>query len=176
MRLGMFQKSLTRFAALFVVVCAVLSSPAVFANSASNVALPDFTLEANDGSAWRLFEQDGPKVFMFWATWCPHCKKLFPTIQSIHERYESAGLTVVAISVFDDGDTRAYAAQRGLTMVVLKHGDALAEGLNVPGTPTVIVLNHDNKVVFGAVNPDPNDTSIELVVRRLLEIAPNDRL
>lgn len=139
----------------------------------SQVVIPDFTLEDNHGAAWQLSHHaNQPKVFMFWATWCPHCKKLFPTIQSIHERYESAGLEVVAISVFDDGDTQAYAQQRGLTMDVLIHGDALAEGLNVPGTPTVIVLDGNNQVVFGAVNPDPSDTTIELVVQRLL--APVD--
>ncbi|NKC00655.1 MAG: redoxin domain-containing protein [Pseudomonadales bacterium] len=139
------------------------------ASAASNTLLPDFSLTSTQGQTWSLSTYDGhPKVFMFWATWCPHCKKLFPTIQSLHDKYHNHGLKVVAISVFDEGDTKSYATQRGLTMDVLNNGDGLAEYLQIPGTPTVVVLDGSNQIVFGTVSPDPLDTAIERVVTGLL--------
>ena len=166
-------KRLMRLMRLAALVCVAVALPSVAAQPQGHVTIPDFTLTDNQDRSWQLADYHGqPKVFMFWATWCPHCKKLFPTIQSIHERYESAGLEVVAISVFCDGDTYAYAQRRGLTMDVLKRGDALAQSLNVPGTPTVIILNGDNQLVYGAVSPDPADTTIESVVQRLLGLTP----
>jgi len=133
---------------------------------ASNVSLPNFSLMDTQGKAWHLSEYDGqPKLIMFWATWCEHCKKLFPTIQSLHDRYGSTGLKVVAISVYDDGNTTEYRARYGLTMDVLNDGDALVEQLQIPGTPTVIVLDGQNQIVFGAVSPDPLDTKLERAIQ-----------
>ena len=138
----------------------------------TRVSLPDFSLRDIEQQTWHLADHAGqPKLLMFWATWCPHCKRLFPTIQTLHEQYQSHGLEVAAISVFDDGDTGAYASEYGLTMHVLNDGDAIATQLSIPGTPTVVVLNGQNDIVYGAVNPDPADPVLEQVIRGLLSEA-----
>ena len=92
---------------------------------------------------------------MFWATWCPYCKKLFPVIENLHKTYADQGLEVLAISIRDDGDTAAYARDNGLTMTILNEGDDLARSLGVKGTPTVMAVNANNEIVFAGVNPAP---------------------
>ena len=76
---------------------------------------PDFSLERSDGSIWRMSDySEHPKIIMFWATWCPYCRKLFPGIVALNRQYEAHGLEIVAVNFRDDGDTDAYARKHGL--------------------------------------------------------------
>ena len=132
-------------------------------------SVADFELLDNNGTQWRLADYAGqPKIIMFWATWCPHCKKLFPTIQTLQEKYGDQGLKIVAVSAFDNGDTQAYAQEYGLTMDIVVGGDELAKQLGIPGTPTVLVLDGDNNIIHGEINPDPEDDTLEQASRYLL--------
>ena len=134
-------------------------------SSPGNGVFPDFTLHQNTGDTWRLSDYDGqPKLLMFWATWCPYCRRLFPAIQALHQQYADDGLTVVAISIRDDGDTLAYARKHGLTMDILVEGDALADRVGVPGTPMVLLLDRENRLVFATMNSDPNDPTLQNTV------------
>ena len=35
----------------------------------------------------------------FWASWCAPCKKSFPALNELHERYRDKGLTIIAVNV-----------------------------------------------------------------------------
>lgn len=160
--------SLPRYISLITGITVAILAFSLSAPSAARI-VDSFTLEDNSGSSWQLSDHpQQPKLLMFWATWCPPCKKLFPTIQSIHEQYAEKGLNVIAISVYDDGDTLEYAKSRNLTMTILKNGDHIAESLGVPGTPTVILLDGENNVRYGAVNPPPFDTELYNVLDALV--------
>lgn len=118
--------------------------------------LPPFNLVDTAGQQWSSSDHAAsPKLIMFWATWCPYCKKLFPVIENLHKTYADQGLEVLAISIRDDGDTAAYARDNGLTMTILNEGDDLARSLGVKGTPTVMAVNANNEIVFAGVNPAP---------------------
>lgn len=133
----------------------------------SRGVFPDGALQQYTSDVWKLSNYNHPpKLFTFWATWCPYCRRLFPSIQALHEQYAADGLTVVAISVRDDGDTLAYARKHGLTMDVLINGDPLVDQMGVPGTPVVVLLNGDNRVVFATPNSDPTDSTLRNAVHR----------
>lgn len=38
----------------------------------------------------------------FWASWCEPCRRWFPVLQSLSQRYASRGLVVIAVSVDQD--------------------------------------------------------------------------
>jgi len=125
---------------------------------------PDFELMTLNGDSWRLADQgDRPKLIMFWATWCPYCKKIFPTVQEIHETYEPE-LEVAAISIRDKGDVQAYVDKRGLTMEILLNGDDVGNLYQVPGTPAILLLDGDNNVVFGTLDSDPENPELRNAV------------
>jgi peroxiredoxin len=59
----------------------------------------DFTLTDMDGNEVSLSDYKGKKnVFlMFWATWCPYCKKQMPHVQALLDE-EREDLVVLAVS------------------------------------------------------------------------------
>jgi len=129
---------------------------------------PDFELTTLDGKSWRLTDQgDRPKLVMFWATWCPYCKKIFPTVQEIHEVYDPE-LAVAAISIRDKGDVQAYVDKRGLTMDILVDGDTVGDLYEVPGTPAILLLDGKNNVVFGTLDSDPTNPELRNAVDALM--------
>lgn len=60
---------------------------------------PDFTLSTLDGQMVTLSDLRGkPVILNFWATWCGPCRAEMPELQRVHERLESAGLTVLGVN------------------------------------------------------------------------------
>src|SRR5262245_32791942 len=51
-------------------------------------------------------------VVDFWATYCVPCKRSFPHLVALHQKYQRRGLVVVSVSVDDVNDGKAVAAAR----------------------------------------------------------------
>jgi thiol-disulfide isomerase/thioredoxin len=48
---------------------------------------PDFTFELADGTTFTLSEAGKPVYLVFWAEWCPICRKELPVVDEISARY-----------------------------------------------------------------------------------------
>jgi thiol-disulfide isomerase/thioredoxin len=65
---------------------------------------PEFELKDAQGKAVHLSDYTGQVVLLdFWATWCGPCKGTIPWLIELSEKYRSAGLTVIGISMDEDG-------------------------------------------------------------------------
>ncbi|HEC17749.1 MAG TPA: TlpA family protein disulfide reductase [Gammaproteobacteria bacterium] len=81
---------------LLLVVLPVIAPPVFAAEPAPDFSLPTFP----DDARVSLADFKGRVVYLdFWATWCPPCRKSFPWMDEMHERYKDQGLTIVAVSV-----------------------------------------------------------------------------
>jgi len=70
-----------------------------------------FLLPAQELAHYKLNDVDGntfvfrknlehdANIIIFWATWCLPCKKEFPALQDIKEKYKDKDVQVIAISV-----------------------------------------------------------------------------
>ncbi|MEM9620259.1 MAG: TlpA disulfide reductase family protein [Pseudomonadota bacterium] len=155
--------------ALGLLLLGAVAAPPSYAQGVPD-EFPGFSLADTAGQIHTLEDYAGqPKLVMFWATWCPYCKKLFPLIKQIHADHSAAGLAVIAISVRDDGDVAAYVEEYGLKMDVLLEGDALADSLGVPGTPAVLVVDADNQIIFATTNSDPDDPTLNRAALAVLQ-------
>jgi thiol-disulfide isomerase/thioredoxin len=77
-------------------------------------AAPPFSLPTASGDPVALDKLRGKVVYVdFWASWCGPCKRSFPWMNEMHDRYGARGLAIVAINV----DKKREDAQRFLAQV-----------------------------------------------------------
>src|SRR3954471_23299464 len=63
-------------------------------------AAPAFALNTAKGEPVALDKLRGQVVYVdFWASWCGPCKRSFPWMNELAQRYGANGLTVVAVNV-----------------------------------------------------------------------------
>jgi peroxiredoxin len=88
-----------KFSALVMLVFFVFAAPQARA-AWVNDAAPGFTLRDLKGNQVSLDGFKGKVVFInFWASWCRPCKKEFPELNKLAERYKEAGFTVLAVNI-----------------------------------------------------------------------------
>lgn len=106
-----------------------------------------------DGKPANLSRYVGkaPTVIEFWATWCPNCKELEPTLRAAHRKYgKQVKFVTVAVSVNQTpGRVKAHKAKHGLTGDVYfdTKGDA-SGAYDAPATSYVVILDRSGKVVY----------------------------
>ena len=48
---------------------------------------PDFTLDLGDGGSYTLSDGEKPVYLVFWAEWCPTCRRELPIVDSLATEY-----------------------------------------------------------------------------------------
>lgn len=96
-------------------------------------------------------------VVEFWASWCPDCRKVMPTMVELYNTYGSDSVKFVGISYDRDTTTwKNYVEQNQMTWIQSAPRDRDASGFNaawkVNWIPTFYVIDKEGKVVIGTVN------------------------
>ncbi len=123
-----------------------------------------------NGTATDLskFYGDKPVVLEFWATWCPLCKKLEPSLQAAREKY-AGKVTFIGVGV-SANQTAArqteYIQNQHLSgEYVFDGGDAAVKAFMAPHTSYIVIIDRHNKVVYTGVGPDQDiDAALKKVM------------
>jgi thiol-disulfide isomerase/thioredoxin len=109
----------------------------------ADVIAPDWSLETSAGLAveYHADTRGAPTVLLFWASWCPHCRAVLPTIEALHSEFARQGAHFFALNIWEDGDPLAYFAERGYTLPLILAADLIAEDYGVESTPAIIVTD-----------------------------------
>ena len=113
---------------------------------------PTAIVESLDGEPVDLarFIGKSPVLIEFWATWCPLCRELEPTIEELHERYRGQ-LEIVRVGVPQNQTPegiRAYVQSRGLPGHFFFDGDGAAyKAFAAYYTSYIVVLDRNGRVV-----------------------------
>lgn len=106
-------------------------------------ALGDFKLEGSIPNVTG-------KVLLvdFWASWCAPCKKAFPTLKEMHEKFSSRGALVVAVSVDEEkSEMEGFLKKNPVPFAVVRDpASALAEKLSVEVMPTSFVVGANGRI------------------------------
>ncbi len=122
-------------------------SPLAEARPAPRLILPDLDERKLDLATLR----GRVVVVNFWATWCPPCRREFPSLGRLQKLFKPQDLTVVAINVGEDSDT-AFSFSAGAGIIVLLDQDSRAMAdWRVSGLPSTFVLDRQGRVVLRAI-------------------------
>jgi thiol-disulfide isomerase/thioredoxin len=90
---------------LFAALASVLLTPVLFAQKTGDAVTPAALAKLDwiRGSAPAAWEPGKLYVFECWATWCGPCLAVIPHMDALHDKYESKGLRVTGVNVWEDG-------------------------------------------------------------------------
>lgn len=118
---------------------------------------PDIRMKDTDDKELLLSAIQSRKLLIFWATWCPHCRQLLPQIIDWSRKPGNSGIRVIPISLDEDaGALKKAIGDLGIPWPVLcdykKWSSQAAVDYNIYATPTMILLDKENKIVAKPMN------------------------
>jgi thiol-disulfide isomerase/thioredoxin len=131
---------------------------------------PAAVVHTLDGKEANLAQYVGktPAVIEFWATWCPNCKELEPTLLAAAAKYGTKVKFVgVAVSVNETpARVKAFVAKYRLPgdQYFDTKGDATS-AYDVPATSYVVVINKAGKVVYTGLG---GKQDLEAAIKKVL--------
>jgi thiol-disulfide isomerase/thioredoxin len=138
---------------------------------ASRKAAANFSLSDASGSALSLANYRGRVVLLnFWATWCGPCKVEIPWFIEFSKKYEGNGLTVVGVSMDDDGwkSVKPYITEKKMNYPVVIGNALLAKAYeDVDSLPTTFIIDRSGRIAFkhtGLVGRDTYDDEIRVLL------------
>jgi thiol-disulfide isomerase/thioredoxin len=116
-------------------------------------AAPAVTVHALDGRAVDLSQYIGktPVLIEFWATWCPNCRELMPTLIQTEKKYGNrVKFIALAVAINQSPEkVRRWLAAHPLPHDTFYDTDGKAAGaFDAPATSYVVVLDKKGKVVY----------------------------
>ena len=123
-----------------------------------------------DGKEADLAQYVGktPTVIEFWATWCPNCKELEPTLLEVAKKYGNRVKFVgVAVSVNESPErVKAFVAKHSLPgdHYFDTKGNA-TDAYDVPATSYVVVIDKAGKIAYTGLG---GKQDLETAIKKIL--------
>lgn len=162
---------------VFILISALGHS---FVNAATQPPIDKNTIAQYQGSDWTLTSVSGeqvtlsdyqgrPVILVFWATWCPYCKKLLPGIAELNDKYAEKGLKIIAVNIKEDWKPEVYWRNHEYKFDAVLEGDALADKYGVMGTPGIVFIAPNGEVLKVAHFSAPDHPSLEKFAEHFLK-------
>lgn len=133
-----------------LVATVMLNAAEVLAVAVGDVA-PAFALPTAAGESVALDKLKGRVVYVdFWASWCGPCRRSFPWMNEMQQKYGPRGFAVVAINV----DKKRSDAERFLVQnpanftVVYDEAGSTPAAYGVKGMPSSYLIDTHGNVTF----------------------------
>ncbi len=157
---------------LFVLIFASLASGTGAHAAGLGEVAPAFTLAGANGATVALDQLRGKVVYVdFWASWCGPCKRSFPWMNELVERYGARGLTVVGVNVDkrrEDAD-RFLAQSAARFTIAYDAAGATPAAYAVKGMPSSYLIDRSGRIVLVEQGfRDEQKDGVEARIRELL--------
>jgi len=156
---------------ILVALALLAPSTPAFAVNAGQPA-PAFALPDREGQTVTLEGLRGKVVLVdFWASWCAPCRRSFPWMNEIQQKYGAKGLTIVGVNVDKrraDADKFLTQFPAGFTIVFDPDGNT-PTAYDAKGMPTSYLVDPKGGVVLVEVGfRDERKAELEAKIRSLL--------
>jgi thiol-disulfide isomerase/thioredoxin len=131
---------------------------------------PSVKVQALDGKQVDLGRYIGktPMLIEFWATWCPNCRELMPTLLDAEKKYgQKVKFVALAVAINQSPErVRRFLAAHPLPHETFYDTDGNAAGaFDAPATSYVVVLDKSGKVVYTGLG---GKQDLEAAIRKAL--------
>ena len=114
---------------------------------------PAVTVQSLDGKQVDLGRYIGktPMLIEFWATWCPNCRELMPTLLDAEKKYgKKVKFVALAVAINQSPErVRRFLAAHPLPHDTFYDAEGKAAGaFDAPATSYVVVLDKTGRVVY----------------------------
>lgn len=108
----------------------------------------NWSLQTPAGETVSFYEHsiDRPSLILFWATWCPVCRKMMPELAKLQASLPEGSVNFYALNVSEDGDPVAYFKEHGYRFHLLLNADHVEDLYGTFGTPRIFLVD-GNKIV-----------------------------
>jgi thiol-disulfide isomerase/thioredoxin len=122
---------------------------------------PAVTVTSLDGKPVDLGRYIGktPMLIEFWATWCPNCRELMPTLLDAEKKYgQRVKFVALAVAINQSPErVRRFLAAHPLPHETLYDTEGKAAGaFDAPATSYVVVLDKTGRVVYTGLGGKQN--------------------
>jgi cytochrome c biogenesis protein CcmG/thiol:disulfide interchange protein DsbE len=131
-------------------------------------AAPSFTLPTRDSTVVGDSLRGRVVLVDFWASWCGPCRRSFPWLESMHERYGSKGLTVVAVNLDKSRDAANAFLDKYPASFTIAFDPAgkTAESFHVVAMPSSFLIGRDGSVLHASTGFDTKSaTTLEGLIK-----------
>lgn len=151
----------------------VLMALAVFANvTFAGAAAPNLSLKTLDNASVKISDLKGDVVYVdFWATWCPPCRKSFPWMEEMHQKYKDLGFKVVAVSLDTKRAVIDQFLEKMTTHFTIAHDPSgeSANAFKVKGMPSSYLIDRKGNIHLTHMGFKSSDKSkLESEIKSLL--------
>ncbi len=157
----------------YLVLCFALPArpQADLIEAKSRKAVPDFSLADSKGTTIKLSNYRGKVVLLdFWATWCGGCKVEIPWYMEFQKKYRDGGLSVVGVSVDDDGwkSVKPFLEEKQVNYPVVIGDWDLAGRFGITSLPVTLLIDRNGRIAdlrVGMVDRDAFDREIQILLK-----------
>jgi thiol-disulfide isomerase/thioredoxin len=131
---------------------------------------PAVTVQSLDGKPVNLGNYIGktPMLIEFWATWCPNCKELMPTLLDVEKKFgKRVKFVAIAVAINQSPEkVRRFLAAHPLPHDTYYDVEGVAAGaFDAPATSYVVVIDKAGRVVYTGLGGKQN---LDAAVRKAL--------
>jgi cytochrome c biogenesis protein CcmG, thiol:disulfide interchange protein DsbE len=133
-----------------LMLAATLAVPAITIADASKPAA-DFNLPGLKQPTVKLSDYKGKTVLLdFWASWCGPCRKSFPWMNQMQEKYGKDGLEVIAINVDEKrADADKFLVENpGKFTIAFDSKGSTPTAYNAQNMPTSILIDAKGNISY----------------------------
>lgn len=138
----------------------------------TNRQAPTLRLNDDDGKSVDLAHYRGKVVLVnFWASWCPPCRKEFPSLSRVRKLFKPSEFEVLAVNVGEEPDFAfSFAGTTDFPLLFDRESKAIVEW-GVQGLPTTFLVNRKGQLAYRAAGGrEFDDPDIVLAIRQLLSL------
>lgn len=143
-------ETMKRLVLIALVICATSPCVAVADDEPSGPA-PDFTLTDAAGKPFSLSELKGQVIMInFWASWCGPCRQEMPLLETIYQKYEPLGFTLLGVNVEENpSDGQAWLKDRPVSFPVLYDpANGVSKMYDVVAMPSTVLIDRQGQVRY----------------------------